>query len=101
MRQRFRQEHQPDSLAQRIALFKENAHAYQADGELFRVDSWTQVMFGQGIMPEHYHQATRAMKEKDLAQFLGTLRTTISQAVARLPNHQDFVNQYCKASSVS
>ncbi len=74
MRQRFRQEHQPDSLAQRIALFKENAHAYQADGELFRVDSWTQVMFGQGIMPEHYHQATRAMKEKDLGQFLSTLR---------------------------
>jgi tryptophan halogenase len=91
----------PDSLAQRISLFKENAHAYQADGELFRVDSWTQVMFGQGIMPEHYHQATRAMKEKDLGQFLSTLRTSISQAVAQLPSHQDFVNQYCRAASAA
>ena len=91
----------PDSLAQRISMFKEYAHAYQADGELFRVDSWTQVMFGQGIMPEHYHQSTRAMKEKDLTQFLSTLRTSISQAVARLPSHQEFVNQYCKAAHVS
>jgi tryptophan halogenase len=101
MRQRFRQEHQPDSLAQRIALFKDYAHAYQADGELFRVDSWSQVMFGQGIMPERYHQSTRAMKEKDLTQFLSTLRTNISQAVAQLPSHQEFVNQYCKAGSAA
>ena len=57
-------------------------------------------MFGQGIMPEHYHQSTRAMKEKDLGQFLSTLRTTISQTVAQLPSHQEFVNQYCKASRI-
>ena len=75
----------PESLAHRISLFKEYAHAYQAEGEFFRVDSWTQVMFGQGIMPEHYHQVTRAMKEKDLGRFLSALRTTVSQAVAHCP----------------
>jgi hypothetical protein len=35
-------------------------------------------MFGQEIMAEHYHQSTRAMKEKDLTEFLSTQRANIS-----------------------
>ena len=45
----------PTSLAHRIELFKESAYAYQGADELFRVDSWTQVMLGQRIMPKSYH----------------------------------------------
>jgi tryptophan halogenase len=88
----------PDSLAHRIALFKEQAYAYQADGELFRVDSWTQVMLGQGIVPEHYHQVTRTMSDQELRQVLGSMRSAINQAVERLPHHQDFIERYCKAA---
>jgi len=91
----------PESLALRIRLFKESAYTYQADGELFRVDSWIQVMLGQGIVPEHYHHLPKAMKDKDLEQFLNGLKASISQAVAKLPSHQEFINQYCKASSAA
>lgn len=86
----------PQTLAHRIALFKESGHAYQADGELFRVDSWTQVMIGQGIVPEHYHHMARMMSDKELEQFLAGIRDSIGDAVAKLPKHQDFLNQYCK-----
>lgn len=85
----------PESLARRIALFRDSAHAYQADGELFRVDSWTQVMLGQGIVPEHYHHFARMMSEQDLGRFLMTLKGSIQQAVARLPDHQQFLDTYC------
>src|SRR5206468_360831 len=34
----------PDSLVQRIALFGEAAHAFQDSHDLFRFDSWVQVM---------------------------------------------------------
>lgn len=85
----------PASLQLRIDLFKQNAHAYQADGELFRVDSWTQVMFGQRIMPEHYHELVKTMKEPDLKQFLTGMNISIKQAVSQLPQHSDFVSQYC------
>lgn len=91
----------PESLAHRIRMFKESAYTYQADGELFRVDSWIQVMLGQGIMPEHYHHLPKAMKDQDLEKFLNGLKASISQAVAKLPSHQDFINQYCKASSAA
>jgi tryptophan 7-halogenase len=87
----------PDSLARRIRLFKENAYAFQGDGELFRVDSWVQVMLGQGIVPAHYHHSAKQMKDDDLKRVLAEVRSGVGQAVARLPQHQDFVNQYCKA----
>jgi tryptophan halogenase len=89
----------PDSLTQRIELFKQTAYAYQGDSELFRVDSWSQVMLGQRIMPQTYHPAARLLSAEELTKFLAEYRASISQVVARMPGHQDFVNQYCKASN--
>lgn len=85
----------PRSLANRIDIFRDSAQAYQADGELFRVDSWTQVMFGQGIMPKQYHHMVRLMGENQLEQFLKSLQSSIFQSLAQLPAHSDFVKQYC------
>ena len=91
----------PDSLSRRIQMFRQGAHAWQNAAELFRVDSWTQVMLGQGIKPHHYHHVTHAMNERDLRQFLSGLKASISQTVASLPSHQDFVDRYCKARSAA
>jgi tryptophan halogenase len=88
----------PESLARRINMFRERAHAWQADGELFRVDSWTHVMLGQGLKPAHYHQLTRALSDQDLAKLLDGIRGTIARVVERMPTHQAFVDHYCKAS---
>jgi tryptophan 7-halogenase len=89
----------PDSLAHRVEMFKESAHAYQADGELFRVDSWIQVLLGQGIVPKHYHPSPRGMQEQELARVLSSLKASVAQTVARLPKHQDFINSYCRTTA--
>ena len=89
----------PDSLKHRIDMFRETAYAWQADSELFRVDSWVQVMLGQRIEPRTYHPAARVLADQDLVKFLADYRQSLSQTVARMPVHQDFVNQYCKSSS--
>ncbi|HUQ10716.1 MAG TPA: tryptophan 7-halogenase, partial [Steroidobacteraceae bacterium] len=89
----------PDSLRHRIEMFRETAYAWQADAELFRVDSWTQVMLGQGIRPKTYHPAARVLPDPDLTKFLADYRAAIAQTVARMPVHQDYVNQYCRASN--
>ena len=78
---------------------RERAHAWQGDGELFRVDSWTHVMLGQGITPEHFHHLPKAMNDEDLAEFLGRMKAEIARAVARIPRHADFLDRYCKASA--
>jgi tryptophan halogenase len=87
----------PESLDRRIRLFKEAAHAYQADGELFRVDSWTQVLLGQGVKPEHYHPLARAIGAQELNRLLNDYRASITAAVAKMPTQQAFIDRYCKA----
>lgn len=87
----------PDSLAQRLDLFKSAGHAYQGPGELFRIDSWTQVMLGQRVMPEQYHHIAHLMSKDELLQFFTKMRSVINQQVDQLPHHEDFVRMYCGA----
>lgn len=87
----------PDSLADRIALFRDNAQAYQASDELFRIDSWVQVMLGQRLEPKSHHQMGRLMSSDRLRTALDTLKGNIGNAVARLPEHQQFLDSYCSA----
>jgi tryptophan halogenase len=84
----------PDSLAQRIALFRDNAAAYQGADEMFRIDSWIMVMLGQGIEPASYHQAARMMDSAQLHQALSDLKSGIAAELGRLPQHQQFVERY-------
>ena len=85
----------PDTLQDRINIFKQSAHAYKTDGELFGETSWVQVMVGQGIMPEKYHRIVDMMDEQELKRFLDNISTTISKRVGSLPNHLDFIKRYC------
>jgi len=93
--QRCRDTPPPDSLAERIALFAEGAHAFQDTHDLFRVASWTQVMLGQRLEPRRYHPLGRIMPTADLRRALEDLRSGIAGAVAQLPAHQRFVERYC------
>ncbi|WP_300541856.1 tryptophan halogenase family protein [Maricaulis sp.] len=90
----------PDSLAQRIALFRENGLAYQAGDDLFRVDSWLQVMLGQRLEPKSHHRFGALMTADQRRQVFEGIRTNIARAVAGMPSHQDFVDDYCAAEPV-
>ncbi|RHW19097.1 tryptophan 7-halogenase [Sphingomonas gilva] len=88
----------PDSLAARIALFREGAHAYQDAHDLFRVDSWVQVMLGQRLAPRAHHQMGRLMPPEQLLKALTDLKANIAGAVAKLPDHQRFLDSYCAST---
>lgn len=85
----------PDTLRERIALFRDNAMAYQEGEELFRVDSWVQVMIGQGVVPRHHHRMGAIMGEARLRQVLDDMRAQVARQVATLPAHQAFLERYC------
>jgi tryptophan halogenase len=85
----------PDSLAQRIELFRQSAQAFQAPGELFQVDSWLQVMLGQRLQPAGYHHMGRLMPPEQLRGALADLSSNIARAVGGLPGHQAFLDRYC------
>ena len=82
----------PESLASRIALFRENATAFQASDELFRVDSWVQVMLGQGLHPRAHHRLGSMIGRERLDRSLSDMARGVKQAVAGLPSHQAFLD---------
>ncbi len=88
----------PKSLAHRIEIFKSDAYAWPDDVALFRVDSWVQVMMGQGIEPLSYHHAGKLSESESLQQSLLKIKSQIDQTVERLPKHQEFIDHYCLAS---
>jgi tryptophan 7-halogenase len=87
----------PDSLAERIAAFRDGAIAWQASDDLFRVDSWVQVMLGQRLVPARHHHMGRMIVDGELRSALGELRSGIAGAVARMPAHQHFLERYIAA----
>jgi tryptophan halogenase len=91
----------PESLARRIDMFKQRGHAWQSDGELFRVDSWTHVMMGQGLRPKHYHYLPKAMSDSDLQRFLSALKSSVARTIESMPSHQQFLDRYCPAEGTS
>lgn len=88
----------PDSLSQRLELFKSSSHAYKLDNELFGETSWVQVMVGQGLMPKAYHQIVDMMDKDELTHFLTKISSTIEQRVQSLPDHMEFIRRYCAVS---
>jgi tryptophan halogenase len=85
----------PDSLQHRIDLFSESARVFKVSNELFGENSWTQVMLGQGIMPEQYHPVTNVMGDAELTRFMQEIKAQVDETVAKLPRHEVYVGQYC------
>ena len=85
----------PDSLAHKIALFRDTGRVFRRNDELFAENSWVQVMMGQGIMPESHHPITARLSDEDLTQLLATLRQNVATTVRGLPPHADYVARHC------
>ena len=87
----------PDSLTQKIELFRETGRVFRKNEELFAENSWVQVMLGQGIMPRAYHPIANKLSDEELENLLVGLRDSVTNTVAGLPNHRDYVVRYCAA----
>ena len=87
----------PESLQHRIELFKQSGRVFKVPTELFGENSWIQVMLGQGLIPEQYHPIVNMMSDEELERFLGGLHESVEKLVGQLPEHQQFINHYCRA----
>jgi tryptophan halogenase len=87
----------PDTLRHRLDLFKQTGHVFQAAGDVFAENNWTQVMLGQGLVPEQYHPIVDSMSDEELRNFLNGLAGNVDHLVNQLPSHQAFIANYCPA----
>ncbi len=88
----------PDSLAQKIELFRETARVFRRNEELFAENSWVQVMLGQGIEPRAWHPIAGKLNDDELDRLLGMIRQDVTRTVAGLPDHAAYVARYCGAA---
>jgi len=84
----------PETLMDKIQLFKETGHMFRENNELFD-DSWMQVMIGQGLIPQSYHPMVDNMSDKELRDFFTHLENKMATLTGKLSNHADYVKKYC------
>ena len=87
----------PDSLEQKIELFRETGRVFRKNEELFVENSWVQVMMGQGIMPRSYHPIARKLSGEELDGFLRAQREQVARTVSGLPDQHSYIAHYCAA----
>ena len=85
----------PDSLSERIELFRAGGRVHRDADELFTEGSWVQVFLGQGIIPEHHHPLADSLEMDRLDGFMASIRGAIARAADSLPQHADFIAQHC------
>lgn len=87
----------PDTLAHRLELFRETGHVFPDPEDVFRLDSWLQVMLGQRLEPKNYHHMAHMLSDERLNTMLDTLKASIAARVGKMPTHKEFLERYCAA----
>ncbi|RKQ71165.1 tryptophan halogenase [Litorimonas taeanensis] len=88
----------PDSLKEKMDLFKQTGTIQDYKTGLFLYASWLSVYLGQGIIPDSSHPIVKTFNAKQIMGFMETLQSNIQSTVAALPPHREFLNQYVRPS---
>ena len=88
----------PDSLTERLELFRTNGRIFRKGDELFSENSWLQVMIGQGIRPAGYHPLADQVASPDVREYLENIDRIQNRALSELPLQKDFIARNCSAS---
>jgi tryptophan 7-halogenase len=80
----------PESLAERIDLYRRTGRVFQHRYELFSDLSWFFVLDGSGIMPADYNPLVDTVDFQQVQGIMNELRNRIAADVARAPSHDSF-----------
>ncbi len=83
----------PDTLAAKLALFREKGRVFRYDDELFSIPSWVAVMLGQNVVPYGYDPVVDALDADRLTAVLRQMRTANMAMVRTLPAHEDILRE--------
>jgi tryptophan halogenase len=89
----------PDTLAEKIDLFRANGRIHRFNEELFAEVGWLQVMVGQGIMPAGYHPLADGPSDAELCEFLFLIRQTVAKHVGGMSGHREFLQRHSWAAA--
>ena len=88
----------PDSLQERIELFRAQGIVREGLDELFRASSWQAIFEGMGIRPKRYSPRLDNVDYAEIATTLKTARAAIQGMVSHLPTHEEFLRNHGAAT---
>ncbi len=81
----------PDSLAEKMALWRETAQVSRYSHGLFLEPSWVAVYLGQGIVPTGWDPRADLPEAAGLDRALAGLHAGIANAAAAMPDHRAYL----------
>ena len=91
----------PETLTEKIELFRLNGQFFREEDELFTATSWAAVMLGQGIQPRTYSPLVDALDQESLYKEVGEMEKSIKYIVYHMPSHLEFLQKYCPAQQAA
>lgn len=89
----------PDSLTQKIELFREAGRVFRYEDELFSKPSWVAVLLGQNIHPRSIDPIVCAVDPAQISKSLTSMQTAMATATSRMPTHEAFIRKYAGSSA--
>ena len=81
----------PDSLADKLDLWRKAGRIEKYSDGLFYDASWIAVYVGQGLLPERHDTRAALGDPQQLARAAENLHGTIAGLVAEMPRHRDYL----------
>ncbi|MCE4555197.1 tryptophan halogenase family protein [Roseateles cellulosilyticus] len=81
----------PDTLREKLELYRSHGRVRRVDGELFTETAWLQVLAGQGLLPEGFHPLAALQPEDSVHAYLEAVHRAVHAGVAQMPDHADFL----------
>ncbi|MDE2436454.1 MAG: tryptophan 7-halogenase [Sphingomonadales bacterium] len=89
----------PDSLRDRLAVFESSARFFQhGKAELFREESWVQVLLGQGLRMRH-DPMVELIPEDQMIAYLKDIEEVIADTVDKMESHAEYIRARLKPPS--
>lgn len=88
-----RESQPPDSLLERVELFRTHGHLPQRADELFRHTSWQAVLEGMGVRPGGPGPRVRQVDAQRVQAQLQLARERLNRMVRTLPSHDQFLEE--------
>ncbi len=87
----------PETLTEKIEIFKANGQIFREEDELFTETSWAAVMMGQGIRMSSHNPMADTFDTPKTRREVDEMEQSIRFLVQHMPGHGEYLTQYCPA----
>jgi len=85
----------PETLEQKMDLFKRRGHFVRFRWEMFHPSSWLAIYTGYNYLPETYDLAVDTYNQDYLVKSFFDMKNSITHLVNDSMSHSEFIAQYC------